>query len=136
VKRIFRSHGSPAAVTSTVDAGNVSLGIDAAIPCGLILNELISNALKHAFPNGRSGQVRVSLRMLPDSQIRLSVLDTGVGLPENIEIDHVERLGLRLVQALTEQLDGRMDIHRGSGAEFVVLSRDFPRSDRPATDVT
>lgn len=88
---------------------NIDLNIDTAIPCGLIITELLSNAIKYAFPDDRAGTIWVEFRDLGD-RLRLSVCDNGVGLPDDFDLDESESLGLQLVTSLTEQLHGELDI--------------------------
>lgn len=90
----------------------VSLSIEQAIPCGLILTELISNALKHAFPDGRSGEIRVSFERISSDELTLSVCDDGVGLPDDVSLESRHSLGMRLVQSLAQQLDGAIAFRR------------------------
>jgi two-component sensor histidine kinase/CheY-like chemotaxis protein len=95
------------------------LEIDRAIPCGLILNELLSNALKYAFPNDRSGQIRITLQR-QERCMRLLVADTGVGMPEG-RSPRTNSLGLRIVDILAQQLGGSMKITPNPGAQFVLM---------------
>lgn len=88
---------------------DIDLNIDTAIPCGLIITELLSNALKYAFPDNRAGTVSLEFRDLGD-RLRLSVCDNGVGLPDDFDLDESESLGLQLVTSLTEQLHGELHI--------------------------
>lgn len=104
-----------------IEADEIFLPIDSSIPLGLIVNELVSNAMKHAFPSGGKGTVSVLLKKHADGRVTLSVSDDGVGLSEEQE----ERassasLGLRLVEALTDQLDGTLDIHPRNPTRFEV----------------
>ena len=101
------------------DLEPIHFEIDRAIPCGLILNELLSNAFKYAFPNGRSGEVRVSLQQ-QDSCIRLAVEDTGVGLPDGRFPRDIKSLGLRIVNILTQQLGGSLEVSSDHGSHFVL----------------
>jgi PAS domain S-box-containing protein len=112
------------AVALRLDVSDVSLTIERAVPCGLIVNELVSNALKYAFPDGRRGQITVSLHQV-DASVYLAVADDGVGLPKDLEIDALDSLGLQLVHMLTEQLNGRIDLDRECGTKFAVV---FPGS--------
>jgi two-component sensor histidine kinase len=99
----------------------VRLNIDKVIPCGLLVNELITNALKHAFPDGRSGELRVELQELENGQgCRLRVADDGVGLPPDFDLKQVPSLGLRLATDLARQLGGGLKIGAGPGAVFEV----------------
>jgi PAS domain S-box-containing protein len=97
----------------------VALPLDMAVPCGLMLNELFSNCLKHAFPDGRAGAVTVSLAREAD-RVLLTVRDSGCGFPEQLDFRTTESLGLQLVCALTEQLRGTIALERGGGTAFTV----------------
>jgi two-component sensor histidine kinase len=92
-----------------VDVQDVSLGVDVAIPCGLIINELVSNCLKHAFPQGRQGEVAVTLRRDGEEYL-LRVEDDGVGLPGDIDLKKVESLGLQLVETLSTQIGASVTV--------------------------
>jgi len=100
--------------------GDIALPVDKAIPCGLILNELITNALKHGFPDGRRGTIRVRLHEPISSQLQLTVEDDGVGMPAGIDIRQTQSLGMHLVCALTEQLGGDLEMSGAPGASFKV----------------
>ncbi len=116
VSYLHRSYGATSGqVSLNVDVAPVSLGIDVAIPCGLIISELISNALKHAFPDGRQGQILVYLRMGQDGRCTLVVSDDGIGLPEDLDLERTESLGLHLVNRLVAQLEGSIDLYRKGG---------------------
>ena len=113
---LHRSYAATSSqVSLRVDVAPVSLGIDVAIPCGLIISELISNALKHAFPDGRQGQILVYLRVGQDGQCTLVVSDDGIGLPEDLDLEQTESLGLHLVNRLVAQLEGSIDLYRKGG---------------------
>lgn len=117
---LFATYGvNPAKVVLSVRADDVPLGVDAAISCGLIVNELLSNALKHAFPGGRSGAIRIELRG-EERRVTLSVADDGVGLPPDVDFQNHATLGLRLVSILTEQLRGSIELERRAGTCFQV----------------
>ena len=96
----------------------VPLGVDRAIPCGLVINELITNSLKHAFTDGRTGTIRVELKKLDDGQLCLKVQDDGVGLPHGFEIHKIASMGLQLVCTLSEQLDASLVVNGDRGASF------------------
>jgi two-component sensor histidine kinase len=107
-------------VTLNIQADDIFLTIDAAVPCGLILNELISNALKHAFSDGQAGEIRVELHASGDHQVTLSVADTGIGLPKDLDLNTTTSLGLQLVHTLVDQLDGRIELNGSRGTEFKI----------------
>ncbi len=100
------------------------LDINSAIPCGLILNELISNAIKHAFPGDRTGLVRIGLRRTPEGAVELRVADDGVGLPEGLDIQKAETLGLQIVHLLIEQLEGVLEVDRTRGTAVTLTFRE------------
>jgi two-component sensor histidine kinase len=103
-----------------LDIGELELPVDKAIPCGLILNELISNAVKHGFPSGHSGTVRVQVSLTPDGLLEIVVADDGVGLPEGFSWDECSSVGMQVVGALVEQLEGRLRVARHEGTQFVL----------------
>ena len=84
--------------------------------CGVIVNELVANSLKHAFPGDRPGQIAISFRVI-DGQYTMVFKDNGVGLPEDLDISHPSSLGLTIVNALTGQLGGAIALGRNGGAE-------------------
>lgn len=102
----------------------VRLAIDTAVPCGLLINELVSNCLKHAFVGRELGRVRIDLCSVTENEILLSVGDDGIGLPSDVDLDDAETFGLQVVAALVEQLHGELDVRRDAGTEFRIL---FPR---------
>lgn len=116
---IFNSYDISGEVHLKVDIENVTLGIDSAIPCSLILNELISNSLKYAFTHSKNGVLRVELHQ-NEKQLSLIVSDSGIGLPENIDFYSTKSLGLRLVRILTNQLKGTVELKRDAGTTFVI----------------
>jgi len=104
-----------------VNVGDVALGIDTAVPCGLLINELVSNSLKHAFPNGREGMIFVDLNLTSDGNYLLAVSDDGVGLPDDSDPADNKSLGLQLVNALVGQLEGTIDLDTSKGTRFEIL---------------
>lgn len=86
-----------------------------AVPIGLILNELLSNCLKHAFPQGRNGEITVRLDSQQDGRLCLRVSDNGVGLPKNVNLWNARSLGLRLVRILSEQMGAELNMNSESG---------------------
>ncbi len=106
-------------IKTDVQVENVILSIDKAIPCGLIINELISNSLKHAFPNGRKGQIKIKLTS-DKQKISLTVEDNGQGLPEELQLKKTKTLGLQLVNTLTKQLKGTIKHQKTKGTKFSI----------------
>lgn len=131
-KSITRSYAiDTSRISVTVDCNDFSFGIDTAIPCGLVINELISNSLKHGFPDGREGEVRVSIRSLENGTFELVVTDNGVGMPEEIDFRNTETLGLQLVTTLSEnQLGGRIELKREGGTEFRIRFSEVRHQER------
>lgn len=116
-RSVFHASGSSSQrIHLELDIEDVSLPVDKAIPCGLVLNELVTNALKHGFRDGREGTIRIRLHRRHDGQLQLSVSDDGVGLPADIE--RPTSLGLQLVRTLASQLEGELHIETRAGAHF------------------
>jgi len=109
-------------VTTSVECGDVSLGVDQAIPCGLVINELITNSLKYAFPSSRGGEIKVSLAE-NEGEVELTVSDNGVGIPASLDLANSPTLGLRLVGNLVEQLGGKIELDRTAGTSFKITFR-------------
>ena len=106
-------------------SADARLSIDTAIPCGLLLNELVSNCLKHAFKGRENGLLRIQLVHVPEGKLRLTVADTGIGLPEGLDVKGAHTFGLQLVSMLVKQLNGNLSVDRTSGTTFNIL---FPSS--------
>jgi two-component sensor histidine kinase len=121
VPTLVASYGvNPDRIALSVEAAQVLLPIHAAMPCGLVVNELISNALKHAFPDGRRGEIAVKLFAEPAGRAVLSVADNGVGIPEDVDMSKTSTLGLQLVALLADQLGGTITKRRSNPTEFVL----------------
>ena len=112
-----------------LEIDDINLNMETAIPCGLIISELVSNSLKYAFPNGQPGELLVSLRS-EDNYYKLIVRDNGVGLSEDLELDNAKTLGLKLVHILTGQIDGEITINRKPGTEFIINFNELIYKDR------
>jgi PAS domain S-box-containing protein len=107
---------NPSLVTVKIDPVGVFLDVDQAIPCGMVINELVTNSLKYAFPDSRRGQIFISLKEEVDHTLELVVSDNGVGIPENINFDNTSTLGIKLVSNLVrDQLGGTMELNRNRG---------------------
>jgi two-component sensor histidine kinase len=115
-EQIFRSYNVvPNRIRLQIQADEVMLDTNQAIPCGLILNELLSNCLKHAFPGEQGGEIHIELRSDAAPQVTMIVRDTGVGFPAGVDSRHAETLGLQLVNSLTEQLGGTLETESNGG---------------------
>ncbi len=116
-------------VNVITDVDNVFLDIDTAIPCGLIINELVTNSLKHAFPNRTNGQISIKL-MRSDNKFILEVKDNGIGFPKLLDFRNTESLGLQLINSLVMQLDGNIELKLNSGTEFRIVFQEMNYSKR------
>lgn len=105
-----------------IDIGDLKLNIDTAIPCGLIINELVSNAVKYAFPDGRAGTITVAVKHLKDNFYNLIVNDDGIGVTEGVDIKKSDSLGIQLVTLLSRQLNGSIEVNTApdKGTRFTI----------------
>ncbi|MCK9150628.1 response regulator [Methanobacterium alcaliphilum] len=114
ISDLFDSYGMDIhKLEAKLEVDDVLMGIETAIPCGLIINELVSNSLKYAFPDGK-GSILISLHKLNDDEYSLMICDNGVGLPENLDLNQTNTLGLQIVNNLVNQIDGVMEISKPS----------------------
>ncbi len=102
-----------------MDIEDVSFDLESAIPCGLLINEIISNCLKHAFPNDQKGEISIALSSVNENQISLIVRDDGIGISEKIDIKNANSMGLHLIEVLAEgQLRGKLELDRTNGTKY------------------
>jgi len=121
LEHLFRSYGvDHRRIRLQAELDTVALELDDALPCALLISEVISNSLKHGFPDRREGDIRVQLRRQPGTAVSLLLSDNGVGLPGEVDWTTSRSLGLRLVRALAEQLHARLDIRSEGGAEVLL----------------
>ncbi|EKF85995.1 PAS domain S-box protein [Methanobacterium formicicum] len=117
-----------------VDVEDIDLNMETAIPCGLIISELFSNSLKYAFPEGKSGEIRVSLKKYQDNEQEwnyiLTVQDNGIGLPADFDFRNTRTLGLELVNSLTKQIDGTLELDRNHGTTFKITFKELKYKQR------
>lgn len=129
-EHLFYSYGpSPGGIGLVIDINDMSCGIDTAVPLGLIVSELVSNSLKHGFPDGRTGSVMISLSSVLGDEFELRVSDNGVGMPRDLSEMGTETLGLSLVKSLADQLhaDIRLDRTNGTNYRFRFREVEKPR---------
>jgi two-component sensor histidine kinase len=107
----------------------IMVDINTAVPLGLLMNELISNALKHAFPQGREGTIKISGGEKGDL-ITLAVQDNGVGMAADLDWKNTTSLGMRLITSLTDQVDGVIELDRENGTTFIIT---IPQKQHPAS---
>jgi PAS domain S-box-containing protein len=130
VKHLLSAYNiSTARIDFSINAENILLTIDTAIPCGLIVNELINNILKHAFPDGYIGKIELNLRR-SDENVILEVIDNGIGIPESFELDKSDSLGMQLVDTLVRQLDGVIEVNSSNGTKFTIEFRELKYKER------
>jgi two-component system CheB/CheR fusion protein len=110
-----------------IEAESVHLEMAQAVPCGLIVNELLTNALKHAFPEGRPGKIKIAFGS-DETQWRLEVSDDGIGLPVEVDPENANSMGLQLIQLLVQQLSGSLNVVRDSGTRLIINFPQEPRS--------
>jgi PAS domain S-box-containing protein len=128
---LFRSY-SAGGVSLKLQVEDIQLDIDAAIPCGLMVNELVSNALKYAFPQGKGGELLITFSQVARNKYALSVTDNGIGLPTDLDVRKPKSLGLQLVNMLVAQLRGTLDVVSDGGTTFMIT---FSTSTRPASQI-
>jgi two-component sensor histidine kinase len=113
--------GSKDRISVTLDIDNVFISLDTITTCGLIINELVSNSLKHAFPDNREGKITVALCSAGKDKMELRISDNGIGLPEGLDFRNTKSLGLRLVRKLAEdQLRGKVELKDEKGTDFLI----------------
>src|SRR5659263_70088 len=124
VSNIFSSYSLNSNIKIDINVENIPINIDNAVPCGLIINELVTNSLKYAFPEGGQGKIQISVKSKENNMIQLSISDDGIGIPKDLDIRNAKTLGLALITALSEnQLDGELIINREKGTEFQINFR-------------
>ena len=129
LEQLFGYYSDLAArVTLRTEIERISLGIDTAIPFGMITTELVSNCLKHAYPEGRNGEVAVSVRAVGKQEYELIVSDNGVGIPEDADRKSTKSFGLELVGALVDQLNGRIEICKANGTDVRIRFMEVKKS--------
>jgi two-component system, sensor histidine kinase PdtaS len=123
---LFRSYGAdPNRIKLETNFDDVQLNINTAIPCGLIINELITNSLKYAFPDARKGKININLLKDEDDNFNLTLSDDGIGFPESLDFRNTETLGLQLVNMLVRQLNGSIKLDRSQGTKFKIKFKEL-----------
>jgi PAS domain S-box-containing protein len=121
VENLYMSFNiSPERIEQNIEADKISLDIDTAVPCGLIINELVSNTLKHAFSENEKGFLNITFKKLDGEKLQLTISDNGKGMPDQFDFEEVDSLGMQLINALTSQLDGKMSMITGKGTTFIL----------------
>jgi two-component sensor histidine kinase len=131
-ENLFVSHGvDTAKISLKIGKKDIALSLDSAISCGLIINELITNSLKYAFPEDRKGEIRIEFGYLDDGQLEMRVSDDGVGLPTNFDFKDSDTLGVQIAKALAEhQLGGTVKLDSTKGTKFLIRFKERSCNDR------
>jgi len=124
VAHLIRSYGAIGRIRTRLRLYPLSCHRDVALPCGLIINEVLSNTLKYAFPGGTAGEVQIELRREPRGGVHLLIADDGIGLPHGFNWETSPTLGLRLVRTLARQIEANMQVTGGNGTTFSIKFRD------------
>jgi PAS domain S-box-containing protein len=124
-RNLFHSYGRPeGGLTLDFDLEELYLNLDTSIPCGLIINEVVSNSLKYAFQGREKGVISIEFSKLSDGKLKLIVSDDGIGLPDNFDIENAESLGLQLVTTLVTQITGDLNIDSSNGTRFIIMFKE------------
>jgi len=119
IRELEKAYHISSRIQISQNIDKITMGIDEAIPCGLILNELITNAMKHAFPDRKQGNIHIELKKQKDKTI-IHVQDDGIGLPDTFDYETTRSLGLHMVQVLIKQLNGEWTVTKKPGAGFII----------------
>lgn len=120
ISGLMYSYSARDRIKAVIDVDPVDLNIETSVPCGLIINELVSNSIKHGFPNEMEGIILVSLKPVKNN-FELRIVDNGIGFPEEIDYKNTTSLGLELVNNLVNQLDGEIELIKNGGTEFKII---------------
>lgn len=119
--RLFDAYSSRLPdVELKTDVDDLFLGVNKAIPCALVINELVMNSIKHGFPSGQAGEITVELKILAGENVSLTVADNGAGLPAGFDIDTPKTLGMQIINALVGQLHGALSVDKSKGTKFII----------------
>jgi len=116
-ERLISSYSVHNNIALNIESDPLMLSINTAIPCGLIINEILTNAIKYAFPDNHEGIIEIRLKV-KNEQINLQISDNGIGLPEDLNLKKIKSLGMKLIQVLTDQIDGELSINRDNGTLY------------------
>jgi two-component sensor histidine kinase len=130
ISGLFISYGvSSERILLNINLNNTLLNIDTMIPCGLIINELVSNSLKYAFPNNRNGSIMIKLSH-DENELSLIVKDDGIGFKHKVDINSTDTLGIKLVKLLASQMDGKVEINSKVGTETKIIFKEIQYKER------
>lgn len=124
-RNLYHSYSRPeGGIGLNFELENIYLNLDTSIPCGLIINEVVSNSLKYAFAGREKGVIEVVFSKLSDGKLKLIISDDGIGLPDNFDIENAESLGLQLVTTLVTQVSGELEIDNSNGTRFTIVFKE------------
>jgi len=121
---IYDTRHNISKINFNLDVDDIELNIETSVPCGLIINELVSNSLKHAFPAGKEGTITIKMRSLDDKYV-LEVADDGGGCVQQSDMENNSKLGLYLVNSLVKQLDGTIKVLEGTGTAYKIVFQEL-----------
>jgi two-component sensor histidine kinase len=120
---------NPKKIRMNLNIEDITLGIETAIPCGLIINELVSNSLKHGFRYVETGMVSVDIKKISKTEFKLKVIDTGSPFPDDTNVFSNDSLGLELIRNLVEQLDANLSFKKDI-KEFIIIFKELEYKER------
>ncbi len=124
-RNLYHSYGRPqGGIDLQFELENIYLNLDTSIPCGLIINEIVSNSLKYAFHERETGLIKIEFSKVSDDKLKLIVSDNGIGLPKDFDVENAESLGLQLVTTLVTQISGELEIDVSSGTKFNIVFKE------------
>ncbi len=124
-RNLYHSYGRmEGGITMNYELQDIYMNLDTSIPCGLIINEIVSNSLKYAFLDREKGNILINFSKLSDGKLKLIISDDGIGLPENFDIENADSLGLQLVTTLTTQIGGELVIDSKKGTSFSIVFKE------------
>lgn len=117
-------------IDMVIDIDDISLNIETAIPCGLIIDEIVANSLKYAFPSDKNGKIIIELHSDDENRFKLIVSDDGVGIPDDVDPDKTDTFGMQLIKYLTKQLKGTVELDRSNGTKYELLFSELKYKER------
>lgn len=117
-----------------IDVEEVSLNIETAIPCGLIIDEMVANSLKYAFPDNRIGEIKIELHLDDNNKYNMIVSDNGVGISADIDPEKTDTFGMQLIKYLTKQLKATIELDKNNGTTYNLIFNELEYRDRVKTD--
>ena len=117
-------------IKMNINIEDVALNIETAIPCGLLIDEMVANSLKYAFPNRRSGKINIELHSDKHNKFTLIVSDNGIGIPKDVDTEKASTFGMQLIKYLTKQLKGTIELDRNHGTRYKLQFTELKYKDR------